>query len=212
MRWRSTQVGDDAAARAQVCERKADAAFVVDPGGEMKIYVAGGGGRSVATAAETVGRAIAAKGGFAATVEDVAPTSAADPSGTVEFYAIIFISIGASVGATAFGYIMGRVRRPATLLLRTLTLVGYSALLAGVVTVYVDAMLGALHRPYLAGVRRAVALRDGRRRRGHRRGGGVRIAPRRWLLTAVSGGGRQRGGRGPGRQAAAVAASTRRSR
>ena len=138
------QVGDDATARAQVRERAADSAFVIAPTGEMKIYVAGGGGKSVATAAESVGRAIASKGGFTATVEDVAPTSAADPSGTIEFYAVIFVSIGASLGATAFGYIMGRVHRPATLLLRTLTLIGYSALLAGVVTVYVDAMLGAL--------------------------------------------------------------------
>ncbi|WP_123028982.1 DUF3533 domain-containing protein [Mycolicibacterium stellerae] len=137
-------VGDDAAARQQVREQAADAAFVVAQTGEMKIYVAGGGGKSVATAAESVGRAIATKGGFTAAVEDVAPTSAADPSGTVEFYAVIFISIGASLGATAFGYIMGKVRRPATFLLRTLTLTGYSALLAGVVTVYVDGMLGAL--------------------------------------------------------------------
>ena len=142
----------------------------------MKIYVAGGGGRSVATAAETVGREVASRGGLAATVEDVAPTSAADPSGTVEFYAIIFISIGASLGATAFGYIMGKVRRPATL-----------------AAAHADAgrLLGAagrrrdglrrrrarrVARTYLGGVRRAVALRDGRRRRGHRRRGGVRIA------------------------------------
>ena len=138
------EVGDDAAAQQQVRERTADSAFVVGPGGEMTIYVAGGGGRSVATAAETVGREVAAKGGFAATVRDIAPTSAADPSGTVEFYAIIFISIGASLGATAFGYIMGKVRKPTRFLLRTLTLMGYSALLAGVVTVYVDAVLGAL--------------------------------------------------------------------
>ena len=138
------EVGDDAAARQQVTGRTADSAFVVAPTGEMKIYVAGGGGRSVATAAEAVGREIATRGGFAATVEDVAPTSPADPSGTVEFYAVIFLSIGASLGATAFGYIMGKVRKPARLLLRTLSLTGYSALLAGVVTVYVDAMLGAL--------------------------------------------------------------------
>jgi hypothetical protein len=137
-------VGDDAAARQQVRERKADSAFVVTPTGEMKIYTAGGGGKSVATAAETVGREIAARAGLAAAVEDVAPTSAADPSGTVEFYAIIFISIGASLGATAFGYIMGKVGRPVRFLLRSLTLTGYSALLAGVVTVYVDAILGAL--------------------------------------------------------------------
>ena len=58
-----TAVGDDATARAQVFERKADAAFVVPPDGELKIYVAGGGGRSVADAAETVGRTIARQGG-----------------------------------------------------------------------------------------------------------------------------------------------------
>jgi hypothetical protein len=138
------KVGDDAAARQEVRERKADSAFVVTPAGELKIYTAGGGGRSVATAAETVGRQIATRAGLTASVEDVAPTSAADPSGTVEFYAIIFISIGASVGATAFGYIMGKVRRPMRFVLRSLTLAGYSAVLACVVTVYVDAVLGAL--------------------------------------------------------------------
>jgi len=139
-----TEVGDAAAAREQVYERKTDAAFVVAPTGEMTIYVAGGGGHSVATAAETVGRTIAAKAGLNATVEDVAPASAGDPSGTVEFYAIIFISIGASVGATVLGRVMGTVRRPLTLALRTATLVGYSALLAAGVTLYVDVILGAL--------------------------------------------------------------------
>jgi hypothetical protein len=138
------EVGDDAAARRQVYERKSDAAFVVSPTGEMKIYVAGGGGRSVANAAETVGRAVAAKAGLTPAVEDVAQASAGDPSGTVEFYAIIFISIGASVGATVLGRLMGTVRRPLTLALRSATLAGYSALLAGAVTVYVDVILGAL--------------------------------------------------------------------
>ena len=138
------EVGDAAAARQQVYERNTDAAFAVAPNGEMKIYVAGGGGRSVATAAETVGRSIAAKAGLTAAVEDVAPASAGDPSGTVEFYAIIFISIGATVGATVVGRIMGTVRKPATLALRTMTLAGYSALLAAGVTLYVDVILDAL--------------------------------------------------------------------
>ena len=197
------EVGDDAAAQQQVRERTADSAFVVGPGGEMTIYVAGGGGRSVATAAETVGREVAASGGFAATVRDIAPTSAADPSGTVEFYAIIFISIGASLGATAFGYIMGKVRRPTRFLLRTLTLMGYSALLAGVVTVYVDAVLGALPGHTLGRLRGAVALRDGGRGRRHGCRGRVRSA-RVDAADLVPGRGRQRGGRGPGRQAAVV--------
>jgi hypothetical protein len=138
------QVGDDSVARTQVYERKADAAFVAAPGGELKIYVASGGGRSVATAAETVGRTIATKAGLAPAVEDVAPASTGDPSGTVEFYAIIFISIGASVGATLLSRVMGSVRRPLTLALRTATLAAYSAVLDGAVTVYVDVILGAL--------------------------------------------------------------------
>jgi hypothetical protein len=137
-------VADDAAARQQVYERSADAAFVVGSTGDMKIYVAGGGGRSVAGAAETVGRAIAGKAGLAATVDDVAPTTPGNPSGTVEFYAVIFISIGASVGAAVFGRLMGSVRNPKTLVLRTMTLAGYSALLAGCVTVYVDGVLHAV--------------------------------------------------------------------
>jgi hypothetical protein len=138
------EVGDAAAARQQVYERKTDAGYVVAAPGELKIYVAGGGGKSVATAAESVGRAIAAKAGLTASVEDVAPASAGDPSGTVEFYAVIFISIGASVGATVLGRLMGTVRTPLTLALRTATLAGFSALLAGAVTVYVDVILGAL--------------------------------------------------------------------
>lgn len=139
-----TEVGDDAAARRQVVERTTDAAFVVGPDGAMTIYVAGGGGHSVAAAAETVGEAVAAKAGLPTTVEDVAPVTAGDPTGTVEFYAVIFLSIGASVGATVLGRYMGPVRRPVTLGLRTLTLAGYSALLAGGVTLYVDVVLGAL--------------------------------------------------------------------
>ncbi len=138
------EVHDAGAARAEVYERRADAAFVAAPDGTMTIYVAGGGGRSVATAAETVGRGVAANASLTPVVEDVAPASAGDPSGTVEFYAIIFLSIGATLGAAVFGRIMGTVRAPDTLMLRTLTLAGYSALLAAAVTVYVDPILGAL--------------------------------------------------------------------
>jgi hypothetical protein len=139
-----TKVADDSGARAQVYERKTDAGFVVTSTGQLRIYVAGGGGHSVATAAETVGRTIAAKAGLNPVVDDVAPASAGDPSGTVEFYAIIFLSIGASVGAALLGRVMGAVRSPSTLALRSMTLAAYSAVLAGAVTVYVDGLLGAL--------------------------------------------------------------------
>ncbi|WP_425004620.1 hypothetical protein [Mycolicibacterium sp. S3B2] len=139
-----TQVTDAEAARQQVYQRHVDTAFAVTPEGDLSIYVAGGGGRSVAAAAEKVGRTTAGQAGLSAVVEDVAPTSAADPSGTVEFYAVIFISIGASLGAALLGRLMGSVRTPATLVLRTLSLAGFSAVLAGVVTLYVGPVLGAL--------------------------------------------------------------------
>ncbi len=139
-----TQVADATAARDQVFDRKTDAAFVVGQTGDLTIYVAGGGGRSVANAAETVGRAIATKAGLTPAVEDVAPPSAADPQGTVEFYAVIFLSIGATLGASALGWLAGRVRHHWTFALRTFSLAAYSALLAGGVTLYVDVVLGAL--------------------------------------------------------------------
>jgi hypothetical protein len=143
-----TEVADADAARAQVYDRHADAAYVVTaaPGTppHLDVLVAGGGGRSVANAAETVGRGIAAQAGLPVTVIDVAPTTAADPQGTVVFYAVIFLSIGASVGATVFGRMLGAVRKPATFAWRTLSLAAYSAVLAGGVTLYVDGVLGAL--------------------------------------------------------------------
>ncbi|MGE2716895.1 hypothetical protein ACQI4L_22795 [Mycolicibacterium litorale] len=127
-----------------VYERRADAGFAVGPDRTLTVYVAGGGGRSVVTAAESVGRALAAETGLNVAIDDVAPTTPADPAGTVEFYAVIFLSIGASVGATLLSRTMGATRSPRILGLRTLSLAGYSALLAAGVTAYVDAALGAL--------------------------------------------------------------------
>ncbi|AFM17589.1 hypothetical protein Mycch_2828 [Mycolicibacterium chubuense NBB4] len=138
------EVGDPAAARRQVYERTADTALAVTPDRRLTIYVAGGGGHSVAAAAESVGRAVAERAALAPVVEDVAPTSPGDPSGTVEFYAVIFVSIGASLGAALLGRLTGSVRAPATLGLRTLSLVAFSTVLAGAVTIYVGPMLDAL--------------------------------------------------------------------
>ena len=86
-----TEVSDADEARQRVYDRRADAALAVGQTGDVKIYVAGGGGRSVANAAETVGRGIATKAGLTPSVEDIAPTSQADPQGTVEFLSLIHI-------------------------------------------------------------------------------------------------------------------------
>ncbi len=137
-------VSDPQAAQRQVYQRRADAAFAVTADRGMTIYVAGGGGRSVSAAAESVGRSAARQAGVPVLVEDIAPTSAADPSGTVEFYAVIFLSIGASLGAALLGRLMGSVATPVRLGLRTLSLAGFSTVLAGAVALYVGPVLGAL--------------------------------------------------------------------
>jgi hypothetical protein len=45
-------------------------------------------------------------------VQDLAPLAPADPSGIIDFYSIVFLTIGASFGATVMGRILGTVRRP----------------------------------------------------------------------------------------------------
>ncbi len=103
-----TEVGDDAAARQQVHERRTDAAFVVAPGGEMKIYTAGGGGKSVATAAETVGRNHRCQG----RADRHRGGRRADVGGrSVRHRRVLRDHLHLdrrSVGATLFGRIMGR--------------------------------------------------------------------------------------------------------
>ncbi len=61
-----TEVGDADAARREVYERRADTALAVTPDHQLAVYVAGGGGHSVAAAAETVGRAVAERAGLPA--------------------------------------------------------------------------------------------------------------------------------------------------
>ena len=138
-----TQVADATAARDSVYHRTPTppSSWIPRPPGRLRRRR---WRKSVAKAAETVGRAIAAKAGLTAEVTDVAPTTAADPQGTVVFYAVIFLSIGASVGAAIFGRMMGSVRQASTLAWRTLSLAAYSAVLAAGVTLYVDVVLGAL--------------------------------------------------------------------
>ncbi len=77
-------------------------------------------------------------------MQDLAPLPATDPSVTIEFYATVFITIGASLGATVFGRILGTLHTPRLLLWRAATLAVYSALLAAVVTFYVDIVLQGL--------------------------------------------------------------------
>jgi hypothetical protein len=135
-------VADAAAARAAVLHRRADGAIAVQHGTHLTIYVAAGGGRSAEVALTAIGQQLATRLGTTAQVQDLAPLTAGDPSGSIEFYSIVLLTIGAALGATIIGRILGTVRRPIQLLERTITLLAYTSLLAAVITWLAD---GALH-------------------------------------------------------------------
>jgi hypothetical protein len=135
-------VADAPAARAAVLHRRADGAIAVQHGTHLTIYVAAGGGRSAEVALTAIGQQLATRLGTTAQVQDLAPLAAGDPSGSIEFYSIVLLTIGAALGATVMGRILGTVRRPIQLLERTITLLAYTALLAAIITWLAD---GAMH-------------------------------------------------------------------
>jgi hypothetical protein len=135
-------VADAAAARAAVLHRRADGAIVIQHGTHLTTYVAAGGGRAADLALTAIGQHLAGQLGTTARVQDLAPLAPGDPSGIIGFYSIVFLTIGASFGATVMGRILGTVRRPVQLLERTITLLAYTSLLAAVVTGLAG---GALH-------------------------------------------------------------------
>jgi hypothetical protein len=135
-------VADAAAARAAVLQRRADGAIVLQHGTHLTIYVATGGGRSASLALIAIGQHLASHLHATAQVHDLAPLAPGDPAGTIEFYTIVFLTVGAALGATVIGRLIGTVRRPVQLLERTISLLAYTALLAAVVTWLAD---GAFH-------------------------------------------------------------------
>jgi hypothetical protein len=133
---------DATAARAAVLQRRADGAIVIQHGTHLTTYVAAGGGRSADLALRAIGQHLAGHLGTTAQVQDLAPLAQDDPTGNIEYYSIVFLTIGAGVGATVMGRVLGTVRRPIQLLERTITLLAYTSLLDAVVTGLAD---GALH-------------------------------------------------------------------
>ena len=82
----------------------------------------------------------------------MAPTSPNDPNGTVEFYCIAFLFLGAAIGATVLGRLIGPVRGLRGALARLGLVSLYAALLSLVVTFFADVVLrrpgGALRAPF----------------------------------------------------------------
>jgi hypothetical protein len=137
-------VANLATARRMVEDRAVYGALALRPAGPTTLLVANGGGHAVETALLQFGQQIAHGRGTQLATVDVAPTSSQDPSGTVEFYCIVFLFLGAALGATVLGKILGPVRRFPDALWRLACVSLYSGLLSLVVTFFADVVFGAL--------------------------------------------------------------------
>jgi hypothetical protein len=142
-----TVVASAANARAAVLDRDVDGAVVLPAAGQNAVvttYIASGGGRGLGQAVSGIGDSIAAKLHATNTTTDLAPLPAKDPVGSIEFYAILFVGLGAALGATVFGRILGTVDTAVKFVERSIVLVLFTGLLAGLITLWVDSALDAV--------------------------------------------------------------------
>jgi hypothetical protein len=135
---------DLARARVMVEDRSVYGALVLPRTGPATLLVANGGGHSVAALLMQVGQQVATSRGTTLSIVDVAPTSPNDPNGTVEFYCIVFLMLGGSIGAMVLGKLMGRVRGLRGALARLGLVLVYAAWLSIVVTFFADIVFGDL--------------------------------------------------------------------
>lgn len=137
-----------ASARGMVEDRAVYGALALPRTGPATLLVADGDGHAVETVLVQLGQQEARARDIPLSTVDVAPTSPNDPNGTVEFYCVIFLSIGAALGATVLGraldHALGPVRDLPGALGRLAAAVLYTALLSAAVTFFTDTVYGAL--------------------------------------------------------------------
>jgi hypothetical protein len=137
-------VADLAKARVLVEDRTVYGALVLPRTGSATLLVANGGGHSVEAVLVQLGQRVAANSGTTLGIVDMAPTSPNDPNGTVEFYCVVFLMLGASIGAVVLGKLIGPVRGLRGALTRLGLVLAYAAWLSVVVTFFADVVLGDL--------------------------------------------------------------------
>ena len=135
------QVRDLAVARNMVEDRAVYGGLVLTRTGRATLVVANGGGHVVEAVLVQLGQQAA---GTALNTVDVAPTSPGDPNGLVEFYCVVFLGIGAAVGATMLARILGPVPHLRGALKRLGLMMVHTALLSAAITLFTDVVYGAL--------------------------------------------------------------------
>jgi hypothetical protein len=135
------QVRDLAVARSMVEDRAVYGGLVLPRTGRATLVVANGGGHAVEAVLVQLGQQAA---GTALNTVDVAPTSPGDPNGSVEFYCVVFLGIGAAAGATMLARILGPVPHLRGALKRLGLVMVHTALLSAAITLFTDVVYGAL--------------------------------------------------------------------
>lgn len=145
-----TVVSDAAAVRRSVRHRDTVGGIVLpETTGPVSTVIASGAGKTTALAVTKIGEEVAAKAHTTATVTDVAPLPASDPAGTLEFYVVLFLGIGASLGATVFGRVLGTVDTARGFVERGLVLVVYTGVLSAAAAWWEDVVVGGIsHEPW----------------------------------------------------------------
>jgi hypothetical protein len=115
--------------------------LVIARTGRATLVVANGGGHAVEAVLVQLGQQAA---GTALSTVDVAPTSPGDPNGLVEFYCVVFLGIGAAVGATMLARTLGPVPHLRGALKRLGLMMMHTALLSAAITLFTDVVYGAL--------------------------------------------------------------------
>lgn len=103
-----TETVDPVEAREAVADRDAVGAVIVD-GTTVTTVIASGGGLLASTVIQQAGDAIATELGTTATVEDIAPLPADDPTGSVLFFLLVICTVGPFLSITAISQAAPRV-------------------------------------------------------------------------------------------------------
>ncbi len=145
-----TVVKDAAAVRRSVLDRDTVGGLIFPQTvGPVTTVIASGASKTTALAVTKIGAAVAAQAHTTATVTDVAPLPASDPAGTLEFYVVLFLGIGASLGATLFGRILGTVDTARGFVERGLVLLIFTGLLSAGAAWWENIVLGGItHQPW----------------------------------------------------------------
>jgi hypothetical protein len=131
-------------ARRLIEDRTVYGALIMRRSGSLDLQLASGAGHSVAAVLTTLATAVADRSHVPLQIEDLAPLSRHDPSGSVEFYVVVFLGIAASLGAMVLGRVLGAVRSLSRLWRRVAFLAGYTAVLSAAFVAVVDGGFGAL--------------------------------------------------------------------